>query len=260
MPSFIIPSFAKGELAPALHGRVDLAAYQVGLRTARNLIVHPSGGASNRPGTVFIGPCGVHTAAPRLFDFQFRTSDQYVLEFGALYMRVIRNDGHVLNAAVTITAATQASPVVVTATSHGFSNGDEVFITGVVGMTQLNGNRYRVANVAANTMELTHQGYQNTRDANLDGTDFTAYASAGTVATVFQLTTPYLQADLANLKIVQSGDVMTITHRTYAPRDLARTDHNAWTLTVNTYAPGQADPTGVSVAQQGTSGSTIHRY
>ena len=141
MPSFIIPSFAKGELDPTLHGRVDLAAYQVGLRTARNLIIHTGGGASNRPGTIFLGPVKTHTIAPRLIDFQFRTTDQYVLEFGNLYMRVIRNDAHVTNATVAITGVTQASPVVVTAGSHGFSNGEEVFITGVGGTTQLNGNR-----------------------------------------------------------------------------------------------------------------------
>lgn len=256
MAAFIIPSFAKGELDPALYGRVDLAAYQVGLRTARNLIIHTGGGASNRPGTLFIGPVKTHTIAPRLFNFRFRTTDQYVLEFGNLYMRVIRNDAHVTNATVSITAATQAQPVVVTAGSHGFSNGEEVFITGVVGMTQLNGNRYIVANKTANTLELTNQ----VTGANIDGRQFGVWTSGGTVATIFELTTPYVTADLANLKAVQSGDIMTLTHATYAPRDLARTDHNVWTLTVNTYAPGQADPVGVAVAKQGTGASTTHRY
>ncbi len=256
MASFIVPQFGSGELAPALHGRVDTEMYRASLRTARNIIIHMSGGASNRPGTVFIGPAGQHSAPPRLFDFQFRTSDQYVLEFGNLYMRVIRNDAHVTNTAVNITTATQAVPVVVSATSHGISNDEEVFITGVSGMTQLNGNRYVAANVTAHTLELTHQ----VTGANIDGTRFEPYTSGGTVASIFELTTPYLQADLANLKIVQAGDAMTITHRGYATRDLARTGHNAWTLTINTYAPGQADPTGVTVAQQGASGSTVHRY
>ncbi len=258
MPSLIKPSFAKGELSPSLYGRVDTAAYQVGLRTARNLIIHPYGGASNRPGKLVVGPVKTHTdgSSPRLYRFRFRTSDQYVLEFGNLYMRVIRNDAHVVNTAIVITAATVANPVVVTAGSHGYSNGDEVFVTGVLGMVQLNGRRFIVQNVAANTMELTDQ----VTGANINGIDYTAYSSAGTVASVFELVTPYLQADLATLKMVQSADLVTITHPTYAPRDLARTNHNAWTLVVNTYAPGQADPTGVAVAQQGTSGSTVHRY
>ena len=257
MPTFILPSFAKGEISPSLYGRVDTAMYQVALRTARNVIVHASGGVSNRSGTLIVGPVKDHTVSTtRLFDFQFRTTDQYVLEFGNLYMRVIRNDAHVLNTAVNITGATQANSVVVTAASHGFSNGDEVFITGVVGMTQLNGNRYIVQSVTSSTFRLTHQV---TGDF-IDGTGFTAYTSGGTVATIFELVTPYVSADLATLKMVQSGDIMTITHPTYAPRDLARTDHNAWTLTVNTYAPGQEDLTNVVVVAQGTTGSTTHRY
>lgn len=256
MADFILSSFAKGELAPALHGRVDTEAYQASLRTARNLIIHTNGGASNRQGKVYIGPCGNHSAMSRLISFKFRTTDQYMLEFGALTMRVIRNDAHVTNATTNITAATQAVPVVVTAGSHGLVNGDEVFITGVLGMTQLNGNRYIVANKTNDTIELTSQVTGN----NIDGTRFGNYVSGGTVASIFELATPYAQGDLANLKATQSGDIMTLTHATYAERDLTRTDHNAWTLTINTFAPTQDDPTGLAVAQQGASGSTTHRY
>ena len=256
MAAFIQPSFAKGELSPDLYGRVDIAAYAVGLRTARNLIIHTTGGASNRPGAIVVGPVKTHSIAPTLIPFQFRVSDQYMLEFGNLYMRVIRNDAHVVNTATNITAATQADPVVISASGHGFSNGDEIFITGVVGMTQLNGRRFIVAGVSGANFNLTDQVTSN----NIDGRDYTAYSSAGTVASIFELTTPYATADLTTLKFVQSADVMTITHPTYDPRDLTRTDHNAWTLTVNTFAPSLAAPAGVTVAQQGSSGSTTHRY
>jgi len=256
MPSFILPSFAKGEISPQTYGRVDTAMYRVALRTARNLIIHATGGASNRPGTVFICPVKTHSESPRVFDFQYRTTDQYVLIFGGQYMWVVRNDALVTNTTINITAVTQGNPVVVTAGSHGFSNGDAVFTTGVSGMTQLNDNFYIVQNVATNTMELTHQVTGN----NIDGTRFEPYVSGGTVGSIFELSTPYLAADLDELKMVQSADTMTITHPSYAPRDLTRTGHASWTLTVNTYAPGQADPAGVAVAQQGTSGSTTHRY
>ena len=256
MPAFIQPSFAKGEVGPEVYGRVDTAMYGVALRTARNCIIHLAGGISNRPGTIVVGPVKTHSIAPRLIPFQFRVSDQYILEFGNLYMRVIRNDAHVVNTAVTITAATAADPVVVTAASHGYSNGEEVFITDVVGMTQLNGRRFLVANQTVNTFELTDQ---ITGD-NINGVDYTAYSSAGTVASIFELVTPYATADLAELKYVQSADIITITHPTYAPRDITRTGHAAWTISINTFAPGLAAPAGLTVAQQGTSGSTVHRY
>lgn len=53
-----------------------------------------------------------------------------------------------------ITGATNATPIVVTATSHGFANGDIVSITGVGGNAAANGV-WAIANQAANTFELT---------------------------------------------------------------------------------------------------------
>lgn len=55
----------------------------------------------------------------------------------------------------TITGATAANPCVITATSHGFSTGDTVTISSVVGMTQLNTNRYIITVVDANSFSLS---------------------------------------------------------------------------------------------------------
>jgi len=74
-----------------------------------------------------------------------------------------------------VTGATQASPVVVTAVAHGFTNADEVKITGVLGMIELNGNTYKIANKADDTFELTDPD----DDTDIDGTDYTAYTSGG---------------------------------------------------------------------------------
>lgn len=86
------------------------------------------------------------------------------------------DSGLSLDNAVTITGATKANPVVITAASHGFSDGDTVRITDVVGMVELNGNSYKVANKATNTFELT-----DSSDVNIDGTAFTTYISGGEV-------------------------------------------------------------------------------
>jgi hypothetical protein len=69
----------------------------------------------------------------------------------------------------TITGISKANPAVVTAAAHGFSNGDEVTIVGVVGMVEVNGNTYVVAGAATNTFQLT--------DTN--STAFTTYVSGG---------------------------------------------------------------------------------
>ena len=56
--------------------------------------------------------------------------------------------------AKSVGGATNATPIVVTATSHGYSDGDFVNITGVVGNTAANG-LHIVANKTSNTFELT---------------------------------------------------------------------------------------------------------
>ena len=69
-----------------------------------------------------------------------------------------------------ISGATAADPCVITATGHGFSNGDKVSIRGVVGMVELNlETAYTVANKATNTFEL----------AGVDSSGFDAYTSGG---------------------------------------------------------------------------------
>lgn len=58
-----------------------------------------------------------------------------------------------LAAAKTITAITKASPGVASSTTHGFSNGDYVYLT-VSGMYQVNEKVVRVASVATDTFQL----------------------------------------------------------------------------------------------------------
>jgi len=55
----------------------------------------------------------------------------------------------------TVTAASNATPIVITATAHGFANGDLVFVDGVGGNLAANG-LWKIANQAANTFELTN--------------------------------------------------------------------------------------------------------
>ena len=87
--------------------------------------------------------------------------------------------GTYISAATTgsITAATTATPVVITSASHGLSNGDKVTITDVIGMIELNDESYFVGDVTTNTFAL----YTNrSQTIQLNGSEFTAYASGGT--------------------------------------------------------------------------------
>lgn len=152
-------SFAGGELSPALYGRSDVVKYATGVRTMRNMMVLRHGPAANRPGTKYICEVKSSAARVRLVRFVFNSDQTYVLEFGNLYMRVIRNGA-----------------------------------------------------------QLTSGG------------------------SPYEIVTPYVTADLPDLQYVQSGDVVTIVHPSYAPRELRRSGHTSWSLTTVTTAAAIAAP------------------
>ena len=234
-------SFSGGEITPALYGRVDQIKYATGVRVCRNNIVLRHGGVANRPGSGFICEVENSAEAQRLIKFVFNSDQTYVLLLGDLTLRVIKDGVLQRLAAKTITGATAANPVVVTSTAHGYSDGDEVYITSVVGMSELNTRSFLVANKTANTYEL-----QTKDSVNLDGSAFTAYASAGSSEKVYEVVTPYLAADLDEIHYAQSADVTTLVHPSYAPRELARTGDTTWTLTEISFIPATAHPTGTS--------------
>jgi len=98
-----------------------------------------------------------------------------------------------------ITGATNATPIVITATSHGFSNGDIVVIRGVGGNTSANGT-YFVRNVTTNTFEIQTLDSQNVvgngsytsggSAINMTSAAATTSVDAGIVGTAQTLTSP----------------------------------------------------------------------
>lgn len=54
-----------------------------------------------------------------------------------------------------ITAASNATPIVITSNSHGLANGDQVYVSGVQGNYSANG-MWTAANVTTNTLELSN--------------------------------------------------------------------------------------------------------
>ncbi|WP_052215858.1 ubiquitin-activating E1 FCCH domain-containing protein, partial [Sphingomonas sp. ERG5] len=59
------PNFSKGEISEDLLARVDVAAYQVGLRRARNVTILKYGGVTKRPGTRLVAPVYADTSDAR---------------------------------------------------------------------------------------------------------------------------------------------------------------------------------------------------
>jgi hypothetical protein len=183
------------------------------------MIVFPQGGITRRPGTYYAGTTK-DGGQVRLINFEFSDTQAYVLEFGNNYIRIYKDGGLVTAATTAITAITKANPAVVTSNSHGMSNGDRVYITGVVGMTEVNNREFTVAGATTNTFQLS----------GVNSSAFTTYGSAGTTGEIIEVTTTYTLAQLSTINFAQSADVLYLAHLSHAPAKLTRTSHTAWTL------------------------------
>jgi hypothetical protein len=140
--SSIITNFRAGAISPRLEGRIDLEKYSQAAKTLQNMIVFPQGGVTRRPGTYY-ATTSKDGGKVKLIDFEFSDEQAYILEFGANYIRIIKDGGLVTETTKSITAVTQANPAAVTISSHGYATNDRIFITGVVGMTELNNREFQ---------------------------------------------------------------------------------------------------------------------
>ena len=217
MPKAIYNSLNGGFWDSYLSARKDTEKYYSSCRELTNAVPLKQGGAKKANGTLLVHKAK-NTSAIRLEDFVVNVNVSYVLEFGAQYMRFFNNQA-IITKSVTITGATQANPVVITATNDLV--GDEIItITDVVGMTELNGNEYTVANPTGTTFELS----------GVDGTGYTAYTSGGTGTYPYEIITTYAEADLFNLQIEQVNDIAYITDGSYPIRKLTRLASDNWTI------------------------------
>lgn len=229
-----LPNMAGGEISPSAYGRTDLQVFQKSLAKCQNFIPLPSGGARFRNGTQYVkNTLGNKTA--RLIPFQYSGTGQsdFVLELTDQAMRFYTEQGAVLSATVkTITNITSASPAVVTAAGHGYSNGDEVYIAGpIVGLTGVAGKFYIVANATTDTFSL-----EDIDGTTIDTTNNGVYQSGGTADKVYGITTPYTEANLAALNYAQETDTMRIVSQSYFPRKLVRTSNTSWAVNTISFA------------------------
>jgi hypothetical protein len=250
-----LTSFVSGEFSPKMDGRSDFDKYSSGTKTLENFLIHPQGAATRRVGTQFIAEVKDSTKKTRLIPFEFSTTQTYILEFGDQYIRFFKDKGQITESTKTITGITQANPAVVTSATHGYSNGDFIIITSVVGMTQVNGVTFKVANQTTNTFEL-----QTVNGTNINSTAYTAYSSAGDANRIYQISTPYLEAELFDIKFAQSADVMYIVHPNHETNKLSRTGHTSWSLDEVVFTDGPylaPNTTAITLTPSATSGSGI---
>lgn len=233
-------SFNSGEWSPALFARVDIAKYRSAAALLSNFFVDYRGGASTRAGTQYIIQARNSADFVRMIPFQAAYNIGYMLEFGQEYVRFIFQGSPVLENAFTIVGATQANPCVLTVSSNNYNIGDWIFISGVGGMTQLNGRYFIVTNVTTFTITI-----EDLFGVPVNSTGYGAFTSPGSVQRIYTISSPYAASDLELLKFTQSTTQLIITHPSYAPMVLTLVTATDWTLDAISFGSTAGVPTGV---------------
>jgi len=101
-------NFSVGEMDPLLRARTDLEQYSNGLESAKNVVIHPQGGATRRPGLRTIAKIYDNPFAQefKLIPFQFSRTDTYLLAVQSGFIKVYKND--VFQVSVSATDITSA--------------------------------------------------------------------------------------------------------------------------------------------------------
>ncbi len=102
---------------------------------------------------------------------------------------------------VAISGATQANPCVIQASTSDLVNGNQVIISGVVGMTQLNGNTYTIT-----VIDPTHFSLNG-----IDSTGFSAYISGGTFSIVPSVSVGTINYVTGNITLTTTAGAGTST-------------------------------------------------
>lgn len=225
----IVTNFSGGEFGPLVYGRVDSDRYRTGLAVVKNYVPTLQGPLDRRPGTSFVARSRSEIRKPRLIPFEFSTTQAYIIEMGPSYFRFYKDNGLITLSALNISGATNAGTITITCSGHGYSNGDRVIFSGVLGMTQLNNREFVITNSipASNTFQLLDID----GTTPIDSSGWYAYTSGGSVAKIYEISHSYAFSEFFEVKITQSADVLYLTHQSHPPRKLTRTGHTAWTLT-----------------------------
>lgn len=256
-------SFSSGEISPTLYARVDTTKYATGLRTCKNWIVQRFGGASTRPGLRHIGTSKFsgNTATNnnvRLIPFAYTENQRYILEFGNLYMRVIKEDEYVLQSGIALNDYIFGSNTAIyTAAPHGLNTGDQIYLTGRDKNQDLLYKTWSLKTAAGTTLQPTKV---NTNAAVMptNGTGDLASTDRSVVGKPYEIVTPYLGEEVFDINYVQSEGVLSLVHPNHAPRELTRTADNSWTLSETAFAPDVAFPENVDVSF--TAGANTYNY
>lgn len=196
-PSF--SNFTAGELSPRLDGRTDIQKYFNGCKTLENFVVHPHGGASRRPGTIFVREVKNSAHNVRLIPFEFNVEQAYILEFGDQYFRIHKDGG---------TVVSSGSPVEVTTPYLHTELADIKFTQSADVMYIVHPNHAprKITRTSHTAWTITAVDFQRGpfQDTNLTSTTLTANGRTGTV-TITASASTFASTDVGRLVKLHHG-------------------------------------------------------
>jgi len=238
----VILSLNAGELSPLLDARIDQDKYQAGCRTMENFYPLIHGGAERR---YFANETKTSSLASRIVSFEYNVQQAYFLEFGNQYIRFYRARSSDAELGLIVGALLGSNPDWADDTSY--INGD---------LVEYDSTIYRC--IWSHTSSSgSGDGAGGEPDTNT--TEWVAASLTSDSYPIYELVSPYLTADLFELKFEHSNDVMWITHPDYEPRRLSRISLCSFTLTEEAFDDGpfldQNTDTSFTLTASATTGS-----
>lgn len=250
LSTFSVNAFNAGKQSELLISRVDVESRARACIVLKNGVPTPQGPVKKLLGKRFSSPVKYKDRITRGIEFIFSDDDSFIIELGHLYMRFHTQRSPVFNVAKNVAGITKANPAVVTITAHGYNNGDTVYISGVAGMTQVNGRYFRIANKTTDTFELE----------GVNSSAYGTYTSGGTGKTIYEIASPYTEDQVRKVKYAQQGDIAYLAHPSHFPQKLSRFAADNWTLAnvVNVGGPflDRDEDETITLTASATTGST----
>lgn len=280
---FTQESFTRGELTPRLDSRTTLEQYSIGLKTAKNAILHQEGGISNRMGLEYVGIAKYSNKQTRVIKFVFNSEQTNMLEFGDKYIRVIKDGEYVtypedygVDEGIETVYDDEYESVVFWEDIWGYvrilENPDalEPDYIAVYFDTEDYDTEKQIPKIGTSVYKEAshHQGFSDyfgyisaidtdeqtiTIVKDYSNNDEDKIALQGEIV---EIETPYDANDLVKIKKSQSGDIITLTHPDYPTYNLARYSHCDWKLEPITFEAVISAPTNVSATFSTTTPSS----
>lgn len=222
--SFVQTNFLGGEWAAMAQGQMAHPRYGTALARCSNVIPIEEACAVRRPGFRQLYPTR-NGAYGRLLEFAFADRSPYNLEFTDSKIRMFAGKRIVTDLTMEVTSISAASPAVVTVPDTGLATDEQVIFefrtdTHRSTCSALANRVFKLASLTSTTFQLL--------DPLTDGVDFngsllTASAAGILIHRIKEITSPYTEEQIPNLRIVQKQETAILLHGSVSPRTLLLT-------------------------------------